>query len=132
MVCLSPWKMIPSLTQLKTCSSIRRCRRRCRRTLLRCFYAGRTDGRSAGCLYVTAEELSTVPTLSFPPSLACSMQEVKVRIPGPPSASVPRCGAERPIDARIAVRKDGGSARRVAQHVALFLHFAHMQGGQPA
>ena len=61
-----------------------------------------------------------------PPSLARSMQEVKVRIPGRPSVS--RSRARRQIDARITVRKDGGSARRVAQHVALFLHFAHMQG----
>ena len=49
-----------------------------------------------------------------PPSLARSMQEVKVRIPGRPSVRPPlsRYGAGRPIDARIAVRKDGESARR--------------------
>ena len=46
--------MIPSLTQLKTCSSIRRCRRRrlpCRRrygALLGCFYAGWLSIRNRG------------------------------------------------------------------------------------
>ena len=67
----------------------------------------------AGCLYVTAaaEKLSTVPTLSLARSQHAGSQSQdtwpSVRPPACPPPS--RSGAgRRPIDAGIAVRKDGG------------------------
>ena len=67
------------------------------------------------------------------------MQEVKVRIPGRPSVRTPpsRSGAGRPIDAGIAVRKDGGwrgaaEERTDGRLSSFLLHFAHMRGGHGA
>ena len=105
--------MIPSLTQLKTCSSIRRCRRQrrpCRRrrvhsALLGCFYAGWLSIRNRA-----AEKLSTVPTLSHAGSQSQDTWP-SVRPPACPPPSRSEAG-RRPIGAGIAVRKDGGLARR--------------------
>ena len=102
--------MIPSLTQLKTCSSIRRCRRRlpCRRrfygALLGCFYAGWLSIRNRG----GGEALHRPDAL--PRSLAACRKSKSGYLAARPSARTPpsRSGAGRPIDAGIAVRKDGG------------------------
>ena len=102
--------MIPSLTQLKTCSSIRRCRRRlpCRRrfygALPGCFYAGWLSIRNRG----GGEALHRPDAL--PPSLAACRKSKSGYLAARPSARTPpsRSGAGRPIDAGIAVRKDGG------------------------